>query len=395
MGIWKSLAGTYTIEVTSASSTSTLTAINTYGINLFNVVFVDDLRIRGSIYKFDYAKVTECLSKRGEKWDIIERRGLYWTIRNLNKRPILLTGCLIFLFMVFFLPTRVLFVDVHGNDYIPKEQIIAEAEKCGIKFGASRRDVRSEKMKNALLSSIPQLQWAGINTIGCTAVISVHERSEVQKEKPPCNVSSIVALRDGVIEDMTVIRGNALCRAGQAVKQGQVLVSGYTDCGIYIKAEPAEAEINAKTLRLLNVVSPGYHAQRGVVTKIKKRYAIRIGKNIINFCKDSGISDGKYVKMYSEEILTLPGGFKLPFAFVTEQLVCYDHIWESADQSEDISWLTEKADAYLRDQMVAGRILDSNVSVELSDDVYRLSGYYSCLEMIGRVRSEEIVENNG
>lgn len=395
MGIWKSLAGTYTIEVTSASSTNTLTAINTYGINLFNVVFIDDLRIRGSIYKFDYAGLTECLSKRGEKWDVIEKRGLHWTIRNLNKRPVLLTGCIIYLFLVFYLPTRVLFVDVQGNAYVSKQQIIAEAEKCGIKFGASRRDVRSERMKNALLSSIPQLQWAGVNTTGCTAVISVHERSEVQKEKPSGNVSSIVALRDGVIEDMIVVRGNALCRAGQAVKKGQVLVSGYTDCGIYIKAEPAEAEINAKTLRFLHVVSPGYYAKRNAPSKTINRYAIRIGKNIINFCKDSGISHGKYVKMYKEEILTLPGGFKLPLAFVNEQLVCYNYSWESADQSEDTAWLVKKADAYLRDHMVAGNILDSRVSVELLDDVYNLSGHYSCLESIGQVRSEEIVENNG
>lgn len=395
MGIWKSLAGIYTVEITAASPTDTLTAINTRGINVFNVVYIDDLRVRVSIYRFSYYRFAQCLTKRNEKWEIIEKVGLYWTIQSLYKRPVLLVGCMIFLCMALYLPTRVLFVDVSGNENITKQQIIAAAEQCGIVFGASRRQVRSEKIKNALLSAIPQLQWVGVNTTGCVAVISVQEGSSIQMQDSKHTVSSIVAARDGVIESITVLRGNALCKTGQAVKQGQTLVSGYTDCGIYIKAEAANAEIYANTMRVLNVVSPAYYAERGTGTKTINHYSFRIGKNIIKFCKDSGISGSKYVKMYKEEVLTLPGGFQLPLALMTEQFIYYDDTQDIKEVSEETIQLNEKANAYLLDQMIAGSIQHSRVSVELSDDVYRLVGYYSCLEEIGRVRSEENIQRDG
>jgi similar to stage IV sporulation protein len=297
--------------------------------------------------------------------------------------------------MVLYLPTRVLFVKVEGNINIPDRLIISEAEQCGIGFGASRRHVRSEKMKNALLSAIPQLQWAGVNTTGCVAIISVKERSETDQVKQDYGVNSIIAARDGVIRDIIVTRGNALCKTGQAVKQGQVLVSGYTDCGIFIKAEPAEAEIFAQTLRNLDVVSPHYFAKRTNEMGVTKRYSVRIGKNIINFCKDSGISDAEYVKMYKEKILTLPGGFQLPVALIIEQNVRYDYVQMPAPADDGTAWLTQKADKYLRNQMIAGSILDSNVFVEQLDDVYHLSGNYSCLESIGQVRGEENIQNDG
>ena len=62
--------------------------------------------------------------------------------------------------------------------------------------------------------------------------------------------------RDGFIVSATVTRGNFLCRVGQSVKAGQVLISGYTDCGICIQATRAEGEIYAQTSRDFAAVTP-------------------------------------------------------------------------------------------------------------------------------------------
>lgn len=395
MGIWRSLAGTYTVEITSASPVDALTAINKSGIALFDILYIDALHVRVSVHRFDYKSLAQCLSKRGEEWKVVKRSGLYWSAGSLKRRPLLVCGFLVFLLMVLYLPTRVLFIEVEGNQSIPDELIIEKAETCGIGFGASRREVRSEKMKNALLSAVPQLQWAGVNTAGCVAIISVQERSEISLRSKPYQVSSIVSSQDAVIEEITVLRGNALCKPGQAVKRGQILVSGYTDCGIFVKAEAAEAEIYGKTLRRLGAISPVNYAKRGSETRIKKRYSLRIGKNIINFCKDSGISGAKCAKMYKEQILTLPGGFQLPLALITESISWYDYDLPTMPDHENPAWFTQNAQNYLTSQMVAGQILDSDVSVQVQDDVYHLYGYYSCKEEIGQIRSEEKINSNG
>lgn len=395
MGFWKSLVGVCTVEITTASPADMLTAVNKRGITLFDITFIDDLHIEGKIYQHDRKGLQDCLTRRGDSVKVVYNHGLYWSVKNLRHRPVLITGLAVFLIMALYLPTRVFFVRVEGNQMIPAQMIIEKAELCGIGFGASRREVRSEKMKNALLSAIPELQWAGVNTTGCVAVISVKERSTTDPETKQIGISSIVAACDGIITEMTVLRGNPLCSIGQAVKKGQVLVSGYTDCGLLIKATASDAEITAQTQHNLQALTPTQYILRSEQISEEKQYRIRIGKNIINFCKDSGISDTTCVKMYEEKCLTLPGGFQLPVAIITERRIYFDHMQMQDPESCDYGWMANDSDAYQQSQMLAGKIIESNRTSHSQEGVYIMNSRYSCVEMIGVVRNEEIVEGNG
>lgn len=395
MGLWKSLAGTVTVEILSASPTDMLTAVNECGITLFDVTSIDELRVRASLYRFDVKILRNCLAHRNEDLTVISRNGIIWAIQRLLHRKVLLVGLLLFTIMALYLPTRVLFVRVEGNREIPTQMILENAEQCGIGFGASRRQVRSEKMKNALLAVIPDLQWAGVNTYGCVAVISVRERSVADKEEPTSHVTSIIAARDGIIQELTVLQGNPVCRVGQAVREGQLLVSGYTDCGILIKTTRSDAEVIAQTQHDLDAVTLSNCLVRGEITAEVRRYTLRIGKNLINFSKDSGISDTTCVKIYDEKHLTLPGGYTLPVTLITERLIYTEAMNEIEFQADAFAWMAESADSYLYSQMLAGKILDSARSDQTEDGIYKLSSHYSCVEMIGKVRNEEIVEKNG
>ncbi len=394
MGLWRSLAGMLSVEITSASPAEMLTTVGKLGIAVHQAVSTGDLTIKCSIYRSDFKSLQKALESRGDKIKILRSVGLYWYILNLRHRPVLLIGCVFLIACMLYLPSRVLFVEVEGNSQITTQLILDKAEKCGIVFGASRRAVRSEQMKNALLEEIPQLQWAGINTVGCVAVISVRERETVDRQEQTSRVSSIVATQDGVIREVTVLRGNPLCKVGQAVKAGQVLVSGYTDCGISIKATRAEAEITAQTMRQFDAVTLMAMKKRSAVKQECVKYSLLVGKKLIKLFKDSGISDTSCVKMYEKQYLTLPGGFKLPIAIVTERCVSYD-METAAPQSDDFQWMERVSQDYLRTQMVAGQILYTDVTLSLQDTVCSLQGKYDCLEMIGRVQSEEIIHGYG
>ena len=395
MGIWRSLAGLICIELTSASPADMMTAINHEGITLLDITYISDLTVKAMVYRYDYQKLCTLAERRSEKIKLLDRKGLYFTFCNLRTRPVLLVGMAVLVILMLYLPTRVLFVRVEGNETIPQQLVIEKAAECGIGFGASRRQVRSERMKNALLGAIPQLQWDGVNTYGCVAGISIKERCVPDSPEKSENYGSIVASRDGVICDLTVLKGNPLCKVGQAVKKGQVLVSGYTDCGIYIQTTLAQAEIMAQTIRNLKVVSPTVYETRGEISREEVRYSLRLGKNIINFCKDSRISDTTCVKMYEERYLVLPGGFQLPVSLIKETLTYFDHIQASDPDATDYTWMEQQSELYLKTQMLAGEILQSNVSLEIQEGVCLQSGEYFCKEMIGQIRSEEIVKGNG
>lgn len=394
MYIWKSLAGMYHIRITGASIPDTLTCINAAGILLHNVFRVDELTVVGTIYRGDYKRLLQLLDRRGEFVKIQKKEGIFWTLLSLKKRPVLLIGLAVLLVLILYLPTRVLFIEVEGNDIVPAQLILERAESCGITFGASRRHVRSEKMKNALLAAVPELQWAGVNTSGCVAIISVRERSAAPQNENHSGVASIVAKEDGIISDITVKKGNPLCRVGQAVKAGQVLVSGYTDCGLTIKAERADAEVYAQTKHQLEVITASKCVRRDASQRFEKKYYLQIGKKLIKFANDSGISSATCVKMYERKYLTLPGGFRLPVAWITEQLI-YQPVHEYELTSNSFSWLTDYASRYLQSQMVAGKILDTSYTWEQSKDTFSCVGDFACMEMIGQIRSEEIIQGDG
>ena len=395
MGLWQSLAGICYVELTGAAPDAMLAEINSAGIALYDISYVGELSVRVGVLRQDMRILRSVLSRRGDSLRVIRRAGFYWPIKGLFRRPILVAGMMTLFFLALFLPTRVLFVQVDGNSRIPAQLIIEKADACGIRFGASRRAVRSEKMKNALLSAVPELQWAGVNTTGCVAVISVHERAPEEKQAVFGGVSSIVAVRDGIVQEVTVLRGNKLCKPGDAVKAGQVLISGYTDCGISVIAERASGEVSALTFRQLEAVSLSVHQKRTVKISEETRYSLRIGKNIINFFKDSGISDTTCVKMYEEIYVTLPGGFHLPLVIIKERWVSSALMQASVTECADVTWLEKLSKEYLRQQMVAGQILQSGLNTELVGDVFVQRGSYCCREMIGQVRSEEIIQGNG
>lgn len=393
MGLFHSFAGLLHIRITSADISELLSQISAKGIPLFRVKWIDDLTVHGTIYRSNYRQLREFTEHRGDKLEIVNRLGLYWSGKSLLKRPVLFYGVIFSVLLALFLPSRILFVRVEGNGMVSEKLILDAAENCGISFGASRRRVRSEKIKNALLAQIPELQWIGVNTSGCVATINVKEKSVAQQsQKVQTGVSSIVASRDGVIWECTVTKGNPLCQVGQAVKAGQTLVSGYTDCGITIKATRAEAEIYAQTLWNLEIVTPLNVVQRWEQNDCEIKYSLLIGKNQINFFKDSGISDTSCVKMYEEHFLTLPGGFQLPIGIAREAYIYYDTQEVQITEADSVDWLQSAAENYLQAQMVAGRILSQDVEVLLKDGVGCLSGQYACLEMIGQVKNEEILQ---
>ena len=395
MDFWKSLAGLVEAELTSADLPGSLAAISNADIVVFRLQPADDLTARLTIRRKDLVRVSELAEKRGETLRILSHRGLYWHLSGMLKRPVLLVGLLVFLALARFLPTRIFFVRVEGNSAVPEKRILEAAEESGICFGASRREVRSERVKNALLQAVPQLQWAGVNTAGCVATVSVRERPEEEKTRQETGISSIVAVRDGVILSLTATSGNPVCQVGSAVKEGQVLISGYTDCGICIQATRAEGEIFAQTSRKVLAVTVSEDCRIEERTLAGRKISLLLGKKRINLWKDSGISEGSCGRMYEEYYITLPGGFALPVAVCIERLYAYGIAASQQDAADAEGKLAAFSDRYLSGQMIAGQITGADRTFTADAGLCRMESTYICTEMIGRHKQEQIGDTNG
>jgi len=387
------IPGSILVEITSAEPEHTLNTILKARIAVSGVMQIDELTFRFTIRRQDLKWLETLLQCEGCKLKLVKTKGLYWKIRDLLRRPVLL-GLLAFLLSAaMILPSRILFVRVEGNQELPACQVLSAAEHSGIRFGASRKLVRSERVKNELLSRLPQLQWAGVNTTGCTAVISVRERAveQMQKDRSFCN---LIATQDGYILSQVILKGTPMFSPGDSVTKGQVLISGYTDCGICIRADRAEGEVLAQTRRELSAIMPKEAAVIQEISDRKYKISLLIRKKRINLWKDSRISDTGCGRMYEEYFVSLPGGFQLPIAICIDQYLEY-RISESEITKESAQMqLQDFSDRYLLQQTIAGQILKKQQNFQERGAFYQLQSSYTCTEMIGKEQEEQIGDIN-
>ena len=383
------------LEITAAVPERLLTQLIHSNIELLDITVIDFLTVKIKIRKSQYNLVVNIAEHCGASCQLIGRIGILWSVQSILKRPVLLIGVLFFIFLSSMMNGRVFFIAVSGNEYVPEKVILSTAEGCGIGFGAKTSKVRNEEVKNLLLKQLPQLQWVGITTSGSVATIQVKERSVQDSAKhTQQGVSSIISSRDGVISEMTVYKGTPIVRVGQSVQADDMLVSGYTDCGIVQLGEQAEAEIFAHTFRVIEAVTPTPVRERDKCAKAHTCFMIRIGKKVINLCNHSGISDATCVKMYEEDYMTLPGGFQLPVSVIQMRTyVCRMSVPEY-DSEATRGWLPKYVLSYTDNQMIAGNILNEKWQWYIDDERCILRGEFACHEMIGQVKFEEIIEQD-
>ena len=395
MNIWRSAEGIVTAELTGAEPEKTLRFINEHGIQLYEIQRRGELTVRFRCVHHDQSVIQRICRKQGDSVSFTQEQGVFQLALGLFHRPVLMVSLVILFALTVFLPTRVLFFWVEGNERIPEQQVLEAAQQCGIRFGVSRRRVRSEQMKNALLSAMPELQWAGINTAGCTGVISIRERQPGTEKLVSSGVSNIVAVRDGYVTECTVMRGSAMCVPGQIVQEGQILISGYTDCGISVRVCEAAGEVFAQTDREFRGWMPAQRVVRRKISGVRTQYSLIFGKKRINLWKGSGISTATCGRMYEEYSITLPGGYQLPVRLtvetLTDSVASVESISEEAVQGQFMAY----ARASVLSQMVAGSVLREEQQILQQNGRLELEGRFLCQEMIGRVITEEIGETNG
>ena len=395
MKIRRRVGGMLDVELTCGDSEIIWNALHASGVNIYRLRKKDDLTFVCRISGKEYRKMRQICEKKGASIKIERKTGLFWFGRAVIRRPVFLAGFFAIVLIASSLPSRVLFVQVEGNSVVPTNRIIEAAEQAGICFGVSRRAIRSEKVKNDLLEQIPQLRWAGINTSGCTAVISVRERMESGNEGQKNTPANIVASLDGYILSGTAEEGTAMFQPGQTVKSGQVLISGYIDCGISLCTVRAKGEIYAETRRGLEGILPSRYAKKRTEKQTGRKISMIYQKKRINLWKDSGISEGTCGRMYKEYYINLPGDFALPIALCVETYYAYDTERYSLAQEEAEAVLSLRAGGYVMQQMIAGELLEKTEEVQAQEGNFLMHASYVCREMIGKMQEIQIGDTNG
>lgn len=377
------------VKIIGADISGILTELCYEDILVSHTEQIDEYELVLYAYEKDIARLRQIVTKCGGEIVSFQKSLLKHSLERLNRHSIILYFLSACIFLFWFLPTRIIFIDIVGNQNLDTIPIRSVCYAEGLRPGVKRREIRSEQIKNALIGEFPQIRWAGVNTYGAHAIVSIEENANksTEKQSVPCD---IVAGSDGKIQSIEVKEGTTRFRTGDSVNAGDVLISGQMDVGLCTLNMAAAGEIYAETYRYISSLIP----KTVKIISADKREMHSISFNYQNFKIklpfSSGISGTTCGRISKEYFLRFPGGFKLPVSLIIDSYVPYESSVEELSVQTAEDDLTDFSDSFISESMVAGKIKSVNRQTSIDENIYRMDGIYCCHEMIGRTKAYEI-----
>lgn len=379
------LRGYARVRITGAAPQEALNAFTKGGIAFWDIQQEDDLHCLCCVWLRDRERATALATRRLCTVETVAEQGLICLWRRLRRRPVLLLAMTAAIAACFLSQSVVLFITVEGERSIHEEEVLRALEEIGICPGSAAGDIDQQLTKHRMLYRVPELSWLGANRVGFCLHAEVTERSAAEFETQPYGAANIVALRSGVLTDVTVFQGMRLCREGDTVREGQVLVSAFEDHGLFLKAVCANAEIYAQTWYSGTVVTPSVRTVKRYTGEEFREVWLILGRKRIKICGSGSISLTDCDKMVEVKKMTLPEGYTLP---VTLEISTYRRYETAAVPVPQVTAEEQLLSAWLRQcrqGMIAGSVQETASRVLEAGGVYVLHAESTCNEMIARV----------
>jgi len=199
------------------------------GIHIWDISWKDDGTVQAKV-QLSYVKALRHVARKSRcRFRIVRRRGLPFKIKYFQKRKMLAFGAVMFIVTLYVLSTFAFFVEVTSQKPVKNinpQMIKRLAAEQGIFAGRPKWMMDFKGTEKYLITRVPQLSWVAIRAKGTKIEIEIVEKvapEPGEKNKGPGN---IVALKDGVITQILVMKGQPCVEPGDTVSRGQVLISG-------------------------------------------------------------------------------------------------------------------------------------------------------------------------
>lgn len=386
------LQGYVQAELRGASPEWALERLSNARVAFLRVQRIDDFTIALLILRKDVLKAEAAARKAMCELAVVREMGFGKTFGGLWRRRLFALGLVLCAAGAFVIPKFVFFYDIVGNETVPDAEILRALHSLGVGFGTYGPDIQPQALKNKMLLLVPELQWFTVQQSGMCAHVVVRERPEklaVEERRAPMNV---VAAKDGVLTSVSSLEGNCLCAPGQAVTEGQVLISAYTDLEFTTRVSAALGEIYAETLTHKQVVCPDTALFKQPNGKTARRISLLVGEKRWNIFANGGNLEGKCDKITKTHMLTLPGGFEIPVGLEITEFSGYDLVKKPLPEETAQAILLKQLERGVRQDMIAGEILDEALDLTRQNDRYELHASVRCEEMIARMVRASILK---
>ncbi len=213
--------------------------VSAVGTNL--CAFADSLRREGVICRRQQMKndilrfiirrcdrrITERIARESEVSLVLtEHKSIPQWISQYKNRLGIPIGLIFGIGILVYSANVVMVIEIQGNSIVSDVEIEAVLRECGVKRGVFIGNVDFYRSENRVRATFDEVTWVGMRHTGNRVVVEVMETEKAPKSldnRIPCH---IIAAKTAQITDTQVSSGQFLYTKGDAVKAGEVIVSG-------------------------------------------------------------------------------------------------------------------------------------------------------------------------
>ncbi len=352
-----------------------------------------DGRVSFSVTELEYKKLIRLID--ASVFRLQKRKGLPYFLYRYRRRYGLVVGIVIFLILTKMSTGYVWDITVDGNESISDSEVINTLEKLGFSVGSHIPDIDFYDICHRFVLENESVAWISVNMEGTSARVKLIERDAKGEDGDNGTPSNIVASSDGIIVRTETVEGEICVKAGDAVTEGQLLISGVVEIGQGIDTgrfmlTRAKGSVYALTKRCFSVSVPLNGVKNTVTDKVlAKKTLIFFGKSIK--LKENSSILGKECDIIKEskrvvlfENLNGSWHIPLPVTVVTEYALVTEEVEFSYTEEEALK-IAEKEMALLYASAMSGaELMSKTVESALEDGVLKMTWEVECIIDIGR-----------
>lgn len=370
--LWNYISGYVIIKITGDYGERLLNQAALNNLYLWDVQRISSNELIAKISVGHFFKIARLARKTRCRIYVLERIGLYFLINKLRKRKAFILGALLFVAAVYVLSSFIWSIEVKCPDDDLKNSVINDLRQWGLTEGTFKYGLDKKYYLNKILAKYKDVAWAELEVRGTKILVEIVEKQlpPELEQNTPCD---IIASKDGVIEEIILLRGEALVEPGQTVSAGDVLITGRVVLNL---DQPDDEVENILLVHAQGIAKARVWYQRAVRVPLvktqevptgntKKTISFQIGDHILNL----QLGDINYALVKKEilkEFRLLPQNIgKLGLSVVQY------HEMEIVKEFLGIEEASKEAETQLLSQLediVNGKIIHKKMEYMLDDD---------------------------
>jgi similar to stage IV sporulation protein len=194
------------------------------GVGVWNVTRHGE-RCEASVDPSDFRRLRPLARRTGTRVRIIRKTGLPFRMRG-PAREAVFTGLIIFVAVLYLLGAFVWRIELTGLVTLSEDQVLQALDRAGLRAGQPKRLVQPQEVERGLLMAFPEVSWVAVSLEGAVARVQILEKLTREQVLENMLPADIVAGKNGAIQTLIVMQGQAKVAEGQRVSQGQIIIAG-------------------------------------------------------------------------------------------------------------------------------------------------------------------------